>query len=375
MRKHLVFLFATVLSLTACNTDIQGDEKIQLPKPEITYAMTEDRPTSEIDIYWTVDEELNDYVDYYSVIRTMVRDGVTHTKDMPYARYGVTIAPDFFKDGKTWYKVQDCLLDPDTEYTYCVEVYSFDRKFVSKRVYSDKITLKTSKTVEQVPAYPKNVAVKPAQDKLNALTVTWDAVEGATSYEIYSVNSYYPEDEKQIKRITDTTEAFFTHENLTPEETHCYRIKAVKDGKASVLSAKADGTVPAVENITKDKALMLENEVEYKFYSDADTLWFKCIPQDGMLYFHSDWNDYSGNHCTLSIFTEDGTVVASGIPLYQSKNALGESTLANPLEKNNPLYFSNLLQEYGFFENDVNTTTYYLRISKYQCSNFSICIY
>ena len=133
----------------------------------------------------------------------MVRDGITHTKNMPYARYGVTIAPDFFKDGKTWYTVQDCLLDPDTEYTYYVEVYSGDRKFVSKRVYSDKITLTTSKTVEQIPAYPKNVAVKPAQDKRNALTVTWDAVEGATSYEVYSVNSYYPEDENLIKKLTE----------------------------------------------------------------------------------------------------------------------------------------------------------------------------
>lgn len=365
-----VFLLAMVISITACNTGTQGYERIPLPKPEITYLITKDMPTSEIDIYWTASEELKDYIDYYAVVRTMVRDGVTHTKRIRYEGKVLEGGP-YMEDERIRYYIEDCSLDPDTEYTYYVEI-SGNRKVVPTEIHSDKLTLHTSKTLEKMLDYPKKVLVSPAKDKRNALTVTWEAVEGATSYEVYSADRYYADDASFIKKIADTTETSFTQENLINEERYCYRIKAVNNEKSSILSAKAEGDVPALANISKNKALMLENEVKEEFYSDSDSLWFKCIPQEGELSFTSDFDNYSGNRCTLSIFTEGGEIIASGLPLYYSEGLANNPK--NTKEKEVTLNLVDLLADYGF-EYNKNTTVYYLRITKNKYSDFSICIY
>ena len=95
-------------------------------------------------------------------------------------------------------------------------------------------------TAIPVPAVPANVAVSDITD--TAATVTWDAVEYATSYEVYL-------GEDKVATVTETTAALT---NLTAGTDYSVTVKAVNDSGTSDASAAAAFTTEVDEGNDKD---------------------------------------------------------------------------------------------------------------------------
>ena len=362
VRILTILLFVLAMMITGCKTGNSGgdeqDEKIPLPKPEISYLISRDLPTSCITIMWTEPDEIKDHIWDYRVERTMVREGVTHEKTISW-RYERLENTDLYYDQGYRCYVDDLSLEPDAEYTYRVRVYGHSDLDPSV-ILSDTITVHTTKPAEGLLDYPKNLVVSPANDIRNALTVTWNPVEGATSYEVYFSDGKSKNGEKEFTKVVDVTETSYTKENLRNEKEYLFKVKAINDEKYSVFSAQAEGRVAKAENISKDKAYFLENGVLEEFYSGSENLWFKCIPQKGKLQFIPDCDQG-----TLSIFTEDGRIVVSGLRLVKRSNS-GKFLNSN-------LDLQDLLEENGFVYKE-NTKVFYLRITKDWFSGFSIRI-
>jgi hypothetical protein len=141
-------------------------------------------------------------------------------------------------------------------------------------------------------------------------------------------------------------------------------IKAIKGDEYSLFSAKADGRVAEAENLTKAKALELENGIKESLRSDSKELWFKCAPQKGLLTIDNERNK------ALTILDAAGTVLASGLPLFIS----GYEKTEDP---NLVLITDNSAVQRNI-KNDINNfvpgNTYYLRIISTGRSNYSICV-
>ena len=371
-----VLLLISAISIMGCDSGNSGgdetEEKIPLPKPGISYLISKDLPTSCITIMWTEPEEIKDHIWDYWVERTMVREGVSHKKSISWS-YGRLKATDLYYDEGYRCYVDDYSLEPDTEYTYCVRVNGHSDLEPSV-ILSDGITVHTTKPAEGLLDYPKNLVVSPAKDKRNALTVTWNPVEGATYYEVYFSDGKSRNGEILFEEVADVTETSYTKENLQNEKNYLFKVKAINDEKYSVFSAQAEGRVAEAENTSRDKAAFLENGVWEEFYSDSDNLWFKCIPQKGILSFKSDYDHYSGNRCTLSIFAENGEIIYSGIPLYPSSDSRGDSVLNDSPTVEDKTVIQHLDKYINGFNSEGNTTAYYLRITKDKYSDFSICV-
>lgn len=81
----------------------------------------------------------------------------------------------------------------------------------------------TTTLVDTIPV-PINIAAVPA---LNKVTVSWDPVDGASSYDI------------EVDGITfdNSNRTSYTHSNLVPGTSHKYRVRAKKGGKVSEWSS------------------------------------------------------------------------------------------------------------------------------------------
>ena len=113
-------------------------------------------------------------------------------------------------------------LAPNTQHTYKVRAVNE----LGKGEWSAELT-KTS-----APGIPSNVALE-ATD--TAITVTWDAVEAAESYEIEA-------DGAIIENVSNTG---YTHSGLTPNSEHEYRIRSVNaEGKGEWSQAYSRYTLP-----------------------------------------------------------------------------------------------------------------------------------
>ena len=90
--------------------------------------------------------------------------------------------------------------------------------------------------VPTAPAAPQNLAATATGETTIALA--WDAVEDATSYNVYQGT------EKVAENLTETT---FAVENLTAATTYCYTVTAVKEALESEASAEACATTDEAE--------------------------------------------------------------------------------------------------------------------------------
>ena len=88
---------------------------------------------------------------------------------------------------------------------------------------------------ETVPSAPVLTATATSE---TSISLTWDAVSGATNYNVYSGEVL----------VTSTTETSFLHESLTTGETYCYTVKAVNEVGESPASNEACAT-PALPGV------------------------------------------------------------------------------------------------------------------------------
>ncbi|MFZ5968690.1 MAG: fibronectin type III domain-containing protein [Bacillota bacterium] len=123
-------------------------------------------------------------------------------------------------------------LSPNEYYTYRVRA-------INESVQSEWSELVT---VYTAPEVPKNLQV--TATTTNEITLVWDDVENATSYDIEV-------DEKIINTLNLTT---FTHQNLEPNTMHLYRVRAQNEGAQSNWTEILEkNTVPEITvNVGKD---------------------------------------------------------------------------------------------------------------------------
>ena len=151
-------------------------------------------------------------------------------------------------------------------------------------------------------------------------------------------------------------------------------IKAINDRNYSLFSLKADGTVPKAKNITMDKAYMLTTGLEESFYSEADSLWYKCTPEQGTITLKG-FNIYNENTSSLTIFNQDGTVAVTGLSMYidSEEEVVPQMTI---IKDEDGSYAGLELSLDKLISSFAAGNTYYLRISKeyYYYLRISICV-
>ena len=359
------FLFLFALSLLLCSCPSTPEPK--LTEPKVTLALSQTSPQSEVIISWTPSDE----AESYTIERTMVRDSITETRKFEWKDNDDFCSKNYFQ-----YSFKDTTCESGTEYSYVV-IACAERQVPFCVEYYTKESKKESITTAVDPnvtlAYPKNVSVEQTNGNQNALTVKWDAVENAASYEVYFVhdNYYHDYNEKYIK-VAATEQTSFIQNHLCNETNYSFMIKAVNGTNYSLFSAKASGRVAEAKNVTKNTAFVLENGVRDYFFSGSESLWFECTLQKGIIKLYHDGNK---NAYSLSVFTKEGSVAASGLPLFTIDDE-------NTGIKDIPIVDSDYPYAFGVernLKNDINGfsegTTYLLRISKFDiCYSFSICV-
>ena len=128
-------------------------------------------------------------------------------------------------DGASYnvYQGEDLLANV-TEATYTVNNltantgYTFSVKAVKDQLESDAATV-TVTTLAPTPIAPAAPANLTASATETTVTLIWDAVDGATSYNVYSNGNV----------IETVTEATYTVNNLTANTSYTFSVKAVKD--------------------------------------------------------------------------------------------------------------------------------------------------
>ena len=85
------------------------------------------------------------------------------------------------------------------------------------------------------PGVPTNV--RAAAVSSTSISVTWNVVSGATSYDVYYETGSLP-----ISKVNTVSGNSYTHTGLTPSTTYSYYIRAVNDAGSSDYSSRASAT-------------------------------------------------------------------------------------------------------------------------------------
>lgn len=123
-------------------------------------------------------------------------------------------------------------LTPGTTYYYKVEAYEVGNNVVSAGVMS------SAKSVKPVLTTPKNV--KATGYTYTSLKITWNAVAGAKTYNVYAATSKNGTYKKIASNVKKTS---YIHKGLKLGDKYYYKIEAVRGTSVSKKSASANGTV------------------------------------------------------------------------------------------------------------------------------------
>ena len=337
--KKLSILLLSIALFTALLLSCKTEPDPELTAPEVTLLLSETSPQTTVIINWTKSRDAESYVIY----RTFTRDGVTEENYICETDASV-------------FSFEDDTCESGDSYTYTVTACAERPNWFSYVYFSEESepkTITTAKNPLQTLDYPTNFTVQKAEDNTNALTLKWDAVEGADTYEIYSCREYSLETEL----LTATKETSHTIYHLRNEKNYSFKIKAVNGENYSLLSAKKTGRVAVAENIIKSQAYVLENGVTEHFYSSNDTLWFKCTPQKGIITI-VDTDTDELKDISATVFTEDGKISATGLTF-----TLTESSGY----KNAQVAFNDSIDF-------CLGSTYFISITHYTYGTISICV-
>lgn len=162
-----------------------------------------------------------------------------------------------------------------------------------------------------LPAAPANVVATPVGAK--EITLTWDAVEGATSYNVYCQEQLVGSFEETMAEIKD----------LTPETEYCYTVTSVNEIGESEKSAAACATttedgieelrtsVKIYPNPVGDKLYIAANAevVEIAIYNITGVLVGQQTKDNGQQTLTIDFANFNSGVYFVKVFTETGNVV------------------------------------------------------------------
>ena len=129
------------------------------------------------------------------------------------ASYDILFDGSKYKVYGTYHEVRN--LSPDTSYTYQIRSNNANGS-------SSYSTVKTVSTLPNPPAVPANVNASSTKD---SVTVTWNAVQGAASYDVEIGNNIY--------NVTGTSK---TATGLKSDTSYSYRVRANNAGGSSTYS-------------------------------------------------------------------------------------------------------------------------------------------
>ena len=334
------------------------------PEPgefEVNLSLSPDSPQTTVIVSWNASEN----AESYSIQRRSVRDGTVQTRSFEWNQNkGLSIT--------------DNTCEPGCEYTYIVTATLYWSGFLTQNEKSREAAEKSITTHTDhllTLDFPKNVKVETSETAPKTLTVKWDAVENAAEYQVFINNKGYSfENDEDYEKLTQTSQTSYTIDRLTEEKTYSFMIKAINDRNYSLFSLKADGTVPKAKNITMDKAYILTTGLEESFYSEADSLWFKCTPEQGTITLKG-FNIYNEKTSSLTIFNQDGTVAVTGLSMYidSEEEVVPQMTI---IKDEDGSYAGLELSLDKLISSFAAGNTYYLRISKeyYYYLRISICV-
>ncbi|GMC04600.1 chitinase [Enterococcus thailandicus] len=188
----------------------QGLFEKQVPdteKPSVPTNLTASATSNSVSLSWKASTD-NVKVDHYTIYENNQLVGTSKTTN--FVHTGLSAA---------------------TNYSYTVVAVDTSNNQSAHSTKLDVITKEASELNK--PSAPTNVEISKAT--ANSLTLAWDnnaPEEEVTTYEIYREN----------KKVATTTDNQFTDQNLTPETTYMYQIKAVNRVGLSDFSQQVTGT-------------------------------------------------------------------------------------------------------------------------------------
>ena len=114
---------------------------------------------------------------------------------------------------------------------YCYTVKAVNVKGESTASNTACVTIEGDEPVVEAPAAPENLVA--TVTGATTITLTWDAVEGATSYNVYGADAVI------VEGLTETT---YVVEDLAAETAYCFTVTAVGEGGESEKSNEACAT-------------------------------------------------------------------------------------------------------------------------------------
>ena len=321
------------------------------PAPELTVPIVQLKlsttsPQTTVLITWSESTDAQEY----SISRSCIKDSISETEY-------------FSVKNPSTRKYIDNTCEPGVKYTYVVTAQAVRNNLDSH--YYSKSSEGVSITTEADPLvtldYPKKVSVNTIDNNSNALSIEWEPVQNALSYDVYiKISSYGDETDYYLAGSTENT--VFTACHLYNQKKYAVKIKAINGQQSSILSAPAEQYVPEAVNLTKAKAFKLTNSITECFYSEGDSLWFTCSPEKGFITFSS--KPETLGFASITIFSDDGTVLVSGITFDASNNS-------NTGDLKDPIVNHSIKDDFSSFQAG---KSYYLRVSKAERSSFSICV-
>ena len=143
-------------------------------------------------------------------------------------------------------------LSAGTSYNFRVRAVSGTAQYGA---FSDPVTVKTSDAVPIQPtvAAPSNVSAVDSSTASNSrITVTWNAVSGATGYEVWLNNGTW----HLLDTVVPTS---YTANNLSANTTYQFRVRTVKDGLysdfSSTVSAKTAASTTPITSLAAPTGL------------------------------------------------------------------------------------------------------------------------
>ncbi len=338
--KHFSILFlllTAVFSVSLISCLMEPDAELTVP--EVTLTLSEKNPQTSVIISWTKSNDAEEY----SIKRSFIRDDVTewHT---------------IYKGDFSVLTFEDNTLETGVEYTYIVTAHAARQQFLYPAYFSEESepkTITTDRNPLQTLDFPKNLTVQEAEDDTNALTLKWDVVEGADTYEIYRCL----DNSGKTELLASIKETSYTVYHLYNLKKYEFKIKAVNGENFSLFSSEESGRVAEAENLVKSKAYLIENGVTENFYSSKDTLWFKCTPQKGIITIFNTYT-FGTRNISATVFTEDGKVLATGLSFTFS-----EST-----------GYKDVKQTFNDFSDFCPGATYYISITDDDYGDISFCV-